>query len=154
MKVLVVDDEPEVGDVVSLTFAYHRPDYQVIRAENGLEALRLVETDKPDILILDVAMPGLSGFDVTDRLRARSDIPIILLTARGLEEDKVKGLQTGADDYVVKPFGPKELVARVDAVMRRVNGRLPEAAAEVMKYEDLRVDFNTRTAHFNGLTYT
>ncbi len=144
MKVLLVDDDVEVAEIVSLAFSFHRPDYEISRAENGWEALRKTEETKPDIIILDVTMPGLNGFEVTERLRTRSDIPIILLTAKGLEEDKVRGLETGADDYIVKPFGPKELMARVDAVLRRANARAPTEVEEVFSQGDLRVDFGQR----------
>ncbi|HZT96408.1 MAG TPA: response regulator transcription factor [Chloroflexota bacterium] len=150
MKVLLVDDEPEVAEIVSLAFSFHRPDYEIVHAENGWEALRKTDEAQPDIIILDVAMPGLNGFEVTQRLRARSDIPIILLTAKGLEEDKVRGLETGADDYIVKPFGPKELMARVDAVLRRTNAGTPESRDEIFDDGRLRIDFNARRAYLDG----
>ncbi len=150
MKVLVVDDEPEVADIVALAFAFHRPDYEVSKTDNGWDALRMVERERPDIVILDVAMPGLTGFEVTRRLRSSSDVPIILLTAKGLEDDKVLGLELGADDYIVKPFGPKELMARVDAVIRRVRAGAPPQEEAEFSYGPLRIDFGQRRVFLNG----
>lgn len=150
MKVLVVDDEPEVSDIVALAFSFHRPDYQIIKANNGWEALRKVDREKPDIIILDVAMPGMTGFDVTRRLRTSSDVPVILLTAKGLEDDKVTGLELGADDYIVKPFGPKELMARVDAVLRRSNAPTPAAQEANFTHENLEIDFGQRRVRLDG----
>lgn len=144
MKVLVVDDDEEVGEIVSLAFSFHRPDYEVVRAVNGWEALRKFDKEKPDIIILDVAMPGLSGFDVTRKLRANSDIPVIMLTAKGLEDDKIEGLELGADDYIVKPFGPKELMARVDAVLRRSNAATPATEQEAFEFSNMKIDFGQR----------
>ncbi len=150
MKVLVVDDDPEVAEIVSLAFSFHRPDYEIVRADNGWEALRKVERDQPDIVILDVAMPGLTGFEVTRKLRESNDVPVILLTAKGLEDDKVEGLELGADDYIVKPFGPKELMARVDAVMRRANARSPETDNAAYEFGPLRIDFGQRRVTLSG----
>jgi two-component system, OmpR family, KDP operon response regulator KdpE len=149
VKVLVVDDEPEVAGIVSLAFSFHRPDYEVVRADNGWEALRMAVKERPDIIILDVAMPGLSGFEVTRKLRATSDVPVIILTAKGLEDDKVEGLELGADDYIVKPFGPKELMARVDAVLRRSNAATPSTEEDEFTYGGLRIDFAQRRVALN-----
>lgn len=148
MKILLVDDEPEVADIVSLAFSFHRPEYQVVKADNGWDALRKFETEQPDMVILDIAMPGLTGFDVIRKLRESSDAPIIFLTAKGLQDDKVEGLELGADDYIVKPFGPKELMARVDAVMRRASAE-PNGLS-TSEYLSLRVDFKQRRASFEG----
>jgi two-component system KDP operon response regulator KdpE len=150
VKVLVVDDEPEVAGIVALAFSFHRPDYEVIRADNGWEALRKAEKERPDIIILDVAMPGLSGFDVTRKLRATSDVPVVILTAKGLEDDKVEGLELGADDYIVKPFGPKELMARVDAVLRRSTASTPATEREEFRHGALRIDFGQRRVFLDG----
>jgi len=152
MKVLVVDDEPEVSDIVSLTFSVHRPDYEVVQAHNGFDALRKVGQEKPDIIILDVAMPGLTGLDITKQLRDSNDIPIIMLTAKGLEDDKVEGLELGADDYIVKPFGPKELIARVDALMRRSVAFAPVRDENQFSYEELRIDFAQRKVQLGDST--
>lgn len=146
----MVDDEPEVLDVVALAFSFHRPDYEVLKVDNGWGALRTVERDDPDIVILDVAMPGLTGFEVTRKLRETSDVPVILLTAKGLEDDRVMGLELGADDYIVKPFGPKELMARVDAVIRRTNADTPAAEPAEVEYGGLKLDLGQRRVTLDG----
>ncbi len=120
-KVLVVDDEPTVREVV---VGYLRRDgHDVAEAGDGTVALELLEADPPDLVVLDMMLPGVHGLDVLRRVRATSDIPVIMLTARAEESDRVAGLELGADDYVVKPFSPRELAARVNGVLRRTNGR-------------------------------
>jgi len=110
-KVLVVDDEPTVREVVA---GYLRRDgHEVAEAADGTRALELLESDPPDLVVLDMMLPGVNGLDVLRRVRATSDIPVIMLTARAVESDRVAGLELGADDYVVKPFSPRELAARV-----------------------------------------
>ncbi len=117
MKALIVDDDRVLADVVAFTF--RREGFEVIQAYDGLTAIRRWSEDKPDIVILDVNMPTKDGFTVCRHIRERSDTPIILLTVRGEEDDIVKGLEIGADDYIVKPFSPRQLVARANAVLRR-----------------------------------
>ena len=119
-KVLVVDDEPDILDLVR----YHleREGYQVVGCRDGKSALDLVDREKPDLVVLDLLMPGVDGFEVCRRLRRESSIPIVMLTAKADETDTVVGLELGADDYVTKPFSPRELVARVRAVLRRGTG--------------------------------
>ena len=120
-KVLVVDDEPTVREVVA---SYLRRDgHEVAEAADGTTALELLEADPPDLVVLDMMLPGVHGLDVLRRVRATSDIPVIMLTARAEESDRVAGLELGADDYVIKPFSPRELAARVNGVLRRTNGR-------------------------------
>jgi two-component system phosphate regulon response regulator PhoB len=121
--VLVVDDEPDITALV----AYHlaKAGYQVSTAVNGSEAIRLAEEQAPDLVVLDLMLPGLSGYDVLEALRRRPqtrDVGVILLTARKDEADRIKGLSLGADDYMMKPFAPQELVLRVGAVLRRLGG--------------------------------
>lgn len=143
--VLVVDDEPSVRKVAS---AYlEREGFQVRTAADGIDGLRQAEAGGLALVVLDVMLPKMNGLDVCKRLRASSNVPIILLTARGEEFDRVLGLELGADDYVVKPFSPRELVARVKAILRRTSG---EAAPLPVVYEDLRVDPVTRTASLAG----
>jgi DNA-binding response OmpR family regulator len=125
MKALIVDDDPVLADLVS--FAMRREGFQVIQARDGAAALRRWEEEEPDIIVLDVNMPILNGFAVCRRIRAQADTPIILLTVRGDEDDIVRGLELGADDYIPKPFSPRQLVARVHAVLRRA-GMAPAAA--------------------------
>lgn len=143
--VLVVDDEPSVRKVAS---AYlEREGFQVRTAADGLDGLRQAEAGDLALVVLDLMLPKMSGLDVCKRLRASSNVPVILLTARGEEFDRILGLELGADDYVVKPFSPRELVARVKAVLRRTSG---EAAPLPAVYEDLRVDPVTRTVSLAG----
>jgi len=117
-EILVVDDEQKI---IQITSDYlEAAGYAVLAADNGLSALRVVEEAQPDLVILDLGLPGMNGLDVCRELRKKSDLPIIILTARGEESDKIVGLELGADDYITKPFSPKELVARVRAVLRRM----------------------------------
>ncbi len=139
-RVLVVDDEPVVREVVT---AYLRRDGLVVdEAADGPTALELVETFRPDLVVLDVMLPGVDGFSILQRLRRDGDIPVILLTARAEEPDRVLGLEMGADDYVVKPFSPRELAARVRTVLRRSEG--PAPVAERLEFGELVIDTATR----------
>lgn len=117
MKALIVDDDLVLSDL--LAFALRREGFQVLQARDGEAALRRWAEDEPDIIVLDVNMPQLDGFAVCRRIRAQADTPIIMLTVRGEEDDIVRGLQLGADDYIPKPFSPRQLVARMHAVLRR-----------------------------------
>ncbi|HUQ42410.1 MAG TPA: response regulator transcription factor [Candidatus Limnocylindrales bacterium] len=119
MRVLVVDDEPDVRSLVGSALEFSPVEVELIEAGDGDEALRLVRETGPDIVILDLALPSRDGFSVLEELRRTSMIPVIVLTARGMEEDKIRGLELGADDYMTKPFSPRELVARIQTVMRR-----------------------------------
>jgi DNA-binding response OmpR family regulator len=125
MKALVVDDDRVLADLVA--FSLRREGFEVIQAHEGEMALRRWAEEQPDLIILDLNMPKLDGFAVCRRIREESDIPIILLTVRGEEDDVVRGLGMGADDYIVKPFSPRQLVARAQAVLRRV-GKAPTPA--------------------------
>ncbi|MFQ5847934.1 MAG: response regulator transcription factor [Candidatus Methylomirabilales bacterium] len=135
-KVLVVDDEQDIVDLVR----YHleREGYQVVGCRDGKSALELASRDSPDLVILDLLMPGVDGLEVCRRLRRTSTIPILMLTAKAEEMDKVVGLELGADDYVTKPFSPRELVARVRAILRRGVAAPDE---EVLGFGDLAMDF-------------
>lgn len=142
-RVLVVDDETRIIGFIRMNLEHEG--FQVIEAHDGLSALEMVRTQLPDVLLLDVMMPKLDGFTTLGMLREFSAIPVIVLTAKGEEDDKVRGLELGADDYVTKPFGPRELVSRVKAVLRRAEqaNAFPERA--VLKIDDrLSVDFNRR----------
>jgi two-component system KDP operon response regulator KdpE len=130
-KVLVIDDSPDLLRIVQLCL--EREDYAVSTARNGREGLQRTYGTQPDLVILDVMMPGMDGWDVLSRLREMSDVPVIMLTAKGRELDIVRGLGLGADDYVTKPFGAAELVARVQALLRR--NRMP-AGRRVTRYQD------------------
>lgn len=142
-RILVVDDEPRMIGFIRMNLELEG--HQVIEAHNGLEALEAVRTQLPDIVILDVMMPELDGFETLRMLREFSDIPVVMLTAKGDENDKVYGLELGADDYVTKPFGPRELSSRIKAVMRRWKNPATSPADAILKIDDhLSVDFNQR----------
>jgi DNA-binding response OmpR family regulator len=119
-KILVVDDEPKIVDIV--TAYLKRESYRVLTAYDGKEAIEIARNQVPDLIILDLMLPEISGWDVCRTLRAESNVPIIMLTARDEDTDKIVGLELGADDYITKPFNPKELVSRVRAVLRRSEG--------------------------------
>lgn len=139
-SVLVVDDEPTVREVVA---AYLKRDgFVVLEAADGNEALRALDRN-PDLVLLDVMIPEIDGFSVLRRLRATSNVPVILLTARGDEPDRVLGLELGADDYVVKPFSPRELTARVKTVLRRSHAS-PELDGDRLDFDGLTIDPATR----------
>jgi len=119
-KILVVDDEPAIVELAQLYL--HKDGYDTITAADGIEALVQVKQARPDLVILDLMLPGLDGWEVCRRLRAETSIPIIMLTARSEDVDKIVGLELGADDYITKPFNPRELTARVKAILRRAQG--------------------------------
>lgn len=137
-SVLVVDDEPTIAEVVSRYL--ERAGYATRVAGDGIEALELAGDERPDLVVLDLMLPGIDGLEVMRRLRERSPdrVAVILLTARGEEADRVIGLRLGADDYVVKPFSPAELVARVDAVLRRIDTAPEQAPA--LRFDGLTID--------------
>jgi two-component system, OmpR family, phosphate regulon response regulator PhoB len=160
-KLLVVDDEPAIREMVRFTLS--RSGYECIEAEDATQAKRLIISEDPDLILLDVMMPGQSGLDLARELRGRDstkDLPIIMLTARCSEQDKIRGLDVGADDYITKPFSPGELVARIKALLRRssldqseieINGlRLNPETREVFS-NDTRIDLSPvefRLLHF------
>lgn len=150
MKILVVDDEPDVVEVIELTFSLQWPGSEVMAASDGESALKLFQAGSPDAVILDVGLPGMSGFDVCRRLRAISDVPILMLTVRGEEMERLKGLELGADDYIVKPFSPLELVARTRAVLRRSQVAPLATASRVIVDEELTLDLDNREAILRG----
>jgi DNA-binding response OmpR family regulator len=139
-KILVVDDELKIARLVRdyLTEA----GFDVVLAGSGPAALASARSDQPDLVVLDLGLPGMDGYDVTRSIRRHSAIPIIMLTARSEETDRIVGLELGADDYVVKPFSPRELVARVKAVLRRTNG---ETASETIRVKDLLINLPHRS---------
>jgi DNA-binding response OmpR family regulator len=144
--VLVVDDEPMVREVV-VTYL-ERDGFLVHEASDGRTALSMIETARPDLVVLDVMLPKVDGFSVLGEVRRRSDVPIILLTARTEEPDRVLGLELGADDYIVKPFSPRELAARVRTVLRRT--RSVDPAAERLTFDGIEIDGATREVLVEG----
>jgi len=144
-KILVVDDEPKIVRIVR---AYlERAGFRVIPAYSGREALDLFRREGPTLIVLDLMLPDLDGMDVAREIRRESDVPIVMLTARTDDEDRVAGLELGADDYVVKPFNPRELVARVRAVLRRAEGA---AKPRVLKVGDLTIDLDRHEVRRRG----
>jgi two-component system response regulator VicR len=134
MKVVVIDDSPEIVEVVSLCFQLRWGDAKLVSAGGGAEGLELIEKEKPDVVILDIGLPDMDGFQVLTELRRFSQVPVIMLTVRGEDTDVAKGLELGADDYIVKPFSHIELIARVQAVLRRAQGiSVAEASNEVRR---------------------
>jgi DNA-binding response OmpR family regulator len=148
-RVLVVDDEPKIRDVVASYLA--RAGYQAVHAGSGEQALELAAAERPALVILDLMLPDISGEEVCRRLRARSRVPVIMLTARVEDADAVRGLNLGADDYVTKPFSPRQLMARVEAVLRRAAGE-SAALAQVLSFDggDLVLDTAAAQASKGG----
>jgi DNA-binding response OmpR family regulator len=148
-RILIVEDEPAM--VAGLRDNFEYEGYEVISAADGAEGLERALADNPDLVVLDVMMPRMSGLDVCKQLKAkRASLPIIMLTARGQEIDKVVGLELGADDYVTKPFSIRELMARVKAVLRRVSPQAP--APEVFRFSDVEVNIRSNEVRRGGAT--
>ena len=138
--ILVVDDEPNIADLVELYL--RRDGFRVVKAANGEDGIRAVSNHRPRLVVLDVGLPDIDGLEVCRRLRTNSALPVIFLTARDTEVDRILGLELGADDYVTKPFSPGELVARVKAVLRRAEGVAPPA--EIVQVGDVTIDAGRR----------
>lgn len=147
-KVLIVDDDGHIREVVR--FALERAGHQVVEAADGASALLAFEREQPDLLVLDIVMPELDGIEVCRRLRQQSDTPILFLSSRDDELDRVLGLEIGADDYVVKPFSPRELLARIKALLRRTQRATEETAEPVLERGGLRLDPNEHRCFWMG----
>jgi len=142
-KILVIDDEPSIINLVS---AYLKPEgYEVFTAADGPSGLKAARAYKPDIVLLDVMLPGMDGIELLSRLRRESDVYVILLTARTEEMDKIVGLSVGADDYVTKPFSPRELVARIKAALRRLKTGVGPGESVVLSFKRVMIDAAART---------
>jgi DNA-binding response OmpR family regulator len=148
VRILVVDDEPDLIESVRLGFELQWREIELLEAGTGEAALDRVEHDHPDIVLLDIGLPDIDGFEVLRQIRAFSDVPVVMLTARGDETDRIVGLELGADDYIVKPFSPKELVARVRALFRRLD-RERDAEAP-LALGALEVDRTRHTVRLDG----
>jgi DNA-binding response OmpR family regulator len=144
-RVLVVDDDAKTVELVKLYLK--RDGYRVITAYDGIEALRLAREGHPDLIVLDLMLPGINGLEICRTLRTESDVPVIMLTAKTTDQDKLVGLDLGADDYVTKPFSPRELAARVRAVLRRLPG---ERGPAEIKHSELTVNFLKHEAFLTG----
>jgi DNA-binding response OmpR family regulator len=145
--ILVVDDEPNIADLVELYL--RRDGFRVVQAATGEDAVRSVTMHRPRLVVLDVGLPDIDGLEVCRRLRATTTVPVIFLTARDTEVDRVLGLELGADDYVAKPFSPAELVARVKAVLRRTEGAADQRA-EILRVGDVEIDDGRREVRVHG----
>lgn len=150
-KVLVVDDDAHIRDVVSFTI--RRAGFEVLEAADGREALQIAESDAPDLILLDILMPELEGIDVCRAIRRNSNVPILFLSSKDRVVDRVVGLDAGGDDYMTKPFSPRELLARVQAMFRRIDA-LETDDARVIDSGPLRIDAGARLAHLDGNTLT
>ncbi len=146
-KILVVDDEPKIREVIKEYAEFSG--YEVTEAADGMSAVGLCKLNDYDLIIMDIMMPKLDGFSACKEIKRTKDIPIIMLSARGEEYDKLFGFELGIDDYVVKPFSPKELMARVNAVLSRKKASTP-AAQEIMKFDGLEINIPARTVTVDG----
>ncbi|GAB4484250.1 MAG: response regulator transcription factor [Anaerolineales bacterium] len=141
-KILIIDDEPSILNLVS---AYLKPEgYEVYTAADGPSGLKAAKAYKPDLVVLDLMLPGMDGLELLSRLRRESDVYVILLTARTEETDKIVGLSVGADDYVTKPFSPRELVARIKAALRRLKTGAGSGGDEILSFKRVRIDVGAR----------
>jgi DNA-binding response OmpR family regulator len=146
-RVLVVDDEADIRKLVAELL--RRAGHDVVEAENGRVGLRALHASPPDLVLLDVSMPEMDGWQTLERIRDLSDVPVVMLTARGDELERVRGVQAGADDYIVKPFGRQELLARVQALLRRAAAR-PAEQTEMYANGTLEIDFSQRSVTYAG----
>ncbi len=149
MRALIVDDDKDLLDV--MTYALRREGYEIVSAADGLQALDRLRSDPPDIVILDIRLPRLGGFEVCRRIRHISEVPIIMLTARGEEHDVLRGLQLGADDYITKPFSLKQLAARMETVLRRCHSDQYRKAMSEVRAGDLVLSLQTHEVSRGGL---
>lgn len=145
MKILIVDDDPQIRDVLAI--ALERAGYSVIAAHDGQVGLLRALRDAPDLVVLDIGLPELDGLEVCRRIRAKSQVPILFLTAHDGEVDRILGLELGADDYVTKPFSPRELVARIKAIMKRVQ---PVAPTVALQHGRLHLDMERHACRLDG----
>jgi len=149
MKILVVDDDPRLRELVSITL--ERAGYDVVTARDGQMALTCALREQPALIVLDVGLPELDGLEVCRRVRARSDVPILFLTARDDEIDRILGLELGADDYVTKPFSPRELVARIKAILKRASTR---GAQAILRHGPIELDAASHLVRLEGAALT
>lgn len=164
MKILIIEDENNIAQVLRLYL--EQAGYQVLTASDGVTGLELHAREHPDLLILDLMLPTLDGMEVCRRIRSWANTPILMLTARQGEEDRIAGLDMGADDYLIKPFSPREVVSRVKAILRRTNGAAPAGAGEgvagneventhdVLRFENLSINIPARRVEVGGQDVT
>jgi DNA-binding response OmpR family regulator len=148
-SILVVDDEERMARFIRLNLEHDG--FQVVEVYRGMKAIQALRDEMPDLILLDVMLPDIDGFEVLKLIREVSTIPVIMLTAKGEEDDRVRGLELGADDYITKPFSPRELVSRVRAVLRRTEAASPVSHNELIEIDDrLKIDFGRREVWVNG----
>jgi two-component system KDP operon response regulator KdpE len=147
-RILVVDDEERILNFLSTKLK--ASGYEVLTAPNGIMGLEQVQAQEPDLVVLDLLMPRMDGLEMLKQLRTFSPVPVIILTAKGTDTDRIKGLQLGADDYLAKPFNPDELVARIEAIRRRLEPDERRKTAEVLQIGDITVDFRKHNVLVNG----
>ena len=147
-KILIVDDDKHIAELISLYMM--KDGYETEEVYDGREAVKMAESFQPDLILLDLMLPGLDGYQVCTEIRKTSRVPIIMLTAKGETFDKVLGLELGADDYIVKPFDPKELVARVKAVLRRYEPKQEEVDKNRLKFGGLEINLSNYSVSYNG----
>ena len=150
--ILIVDDEEKLRSLIRKYAEFEG--YTVSEAENGMDAVEIARRESFDLIIMDIMMPMLDGFSAAAEIRKTSDVPIIMLSARGEEYDKINGFRVGADDYVVKPFSPKELMLRIEAIMKRVkkeDSAEKSASREIFTLEGLKIDFTARIVYIDGM---
>jgi DNA-binding response OmpR family regulator len=152
VSILLVEDDHDLADIIAYTL--RRADYQVLATFDGFDALRVLRTKKPSLVMLDVNLPRIDGWGVLKQIRATSSTPVIMLTGCGEDDDVVRGLKLGADDYVVKPFSPNQLVARVEAVLRRAGAQSQSARARVLDVGEIRLDLGLHRVSVPGRTLT
>jgi two-component system, OmpR family, KDP operon response regulator KdpE len=145
--IMVVDDEPAIVRLVKLRLEADR--YSVITASSGEEALGRLDDERPDLIVLDLMMPGIDGFETLRRIRMESSVPVLMLTARARDVDRLRGFQSGADDYLTKPFNPEELAARIAAILRRTEGSQPSGGRQVLRYPGIEIDLERRRIMVN-----
>ena len=147
-KILIIDDEPSILNLVT---AYLKPEgYEVMTAGNGRTGLNLARTFQPDLIVLDIMLPGMDGLEMLANLRRESDVYVIMLTAKTDETDKIVGLSVGADDYLTKPFSPRELVARIKAALRRLNAGSSQTESALLQFAHLKMDPAARRVWADG----
>lgn len=152
MTILIVDDEPRIRDFVRMNLEMEH--YHVLEASNGLEALEELREKLPDLVVLDVMMPEMDGFEALRAIREVSTVPVIILTVRQSEQDRIHGLDLGADDYIAKPFSPRELLSRIRALLRRSLMPAPSRKTEIAVDDDLKIDFARREVVVRGQKVT
>ncbi len=150
MKILLVDDDPDVVEAITLSFSVQWPEATVIGAKDGRSGVATFSRENPDVVLLDISLPDTDGFQVLSRIREQSDVPVLMISARGEELDKVKGLELGADDYITKPFGYMELSARIRAVLRRAQSLPPISGGGKFVAGPLGINYATHQVTLSG----